>query len=213
MALIHKKIQKMNKLITLTLFFIATHAYSQQQNENTKLKESFESVIGKSDKAYDSVFNNSFTAAGGEKFLRLSIIVNKSLNEVWNTIATENGLKKWIAPVVSLDLKVGGTVKTNYNEAAKIGDNGTITLGIMSYLPNEMLILKVTLNDNFAEKCRNEDKNLHEIIQLKPLGDNRTMITSTMEGWGQGKEWDETYGFFEKGNKWTFQELLNSFKK
>ncbi len=203
----------MNKLITVALFFVAINSYSQGQHENARLTGSFQSVTGSLDISPDSVFNNSFTTAGGEKFLCLSIMVNKSLDDVWNTIATESGLKKWIAPVVSLDLRVGGTIKTNYNEAAKIGDDGTITLGIMSYLPEEMLVLKVALNDKFAEKCRQEDKNLQEIIQVKPLGENKTMIISTMAGWGQGREWNETYNFFEKGNKWTFQELLNWFKK
>lgn len=202
----------MCKILTTLLVFVGSVCYGLQIND-AKLNEALQSVIGTSDVSPDSVFNNSFTTESGEKFLCLSIVVNKSLSEVWNTIATESGLKKWIAPVVSLDLKTGGAIKTNYNEKAKIGDDGTITLGIMSYLPNEMLILKVTLNDKFAEKCRQEDNNLQEIIQVKPLGENKTLITSTMAGWGQGKDWDETYYFFEKGNKWTFLELLNCLKK
>jgi len=32
-----------------------------------------------------------------------------------------------------------------------------------------------------------------------------------MVGWGVGKDWDETYQFFAKGNKWTYQQLVNSF--
>ena len=128
-------------------------------------------------------------------------------------IATDEGIKKWLAPVAILDLRMGGTLKTNYNETAKIGDKGTITLGIVSYIPSEMLTYKIMLNELFAEKCRKEDGNLQHIIQLKPLGKNKTKIISTMVGWGQGTEWDEVYSFFEKGNKWTFQKLLRSFKK
>ncbi len=33
-----------------------------------------------------------------------------------------------------------------------------------------------------------------------------------MIGWGKGKEWDETYSFFEKGNKWSYQQLLKRLK-
>ena len=203
----------MYKLLTISLFFVALVSYGQHQKADTQSKERLQSITGKSDIPPDSVMNNSFVAANGEKFLCLEIVVDTSLTEVWKMIATENGLTKWIAPVVLLDLRFGGTVKTNYTTTAKIGDKGTITLDIISYVPYEMIIFKVSLNDAFAEKCRKEDRNLQEIIQVKSLGGNKTKITSTMAGWGYGKEWDETYQFFEKGNKWTFQELLKCFKQ
>jgi hypothetical protein len=34
-----------------------------------------------------------------------------------------------------------------------------------------------------------------------------------MVGWGQGEEWDKAYGFFVKGNEWSYQELLKLFPK
>jgi hypothetical protein len=203
----------MKTLLVLLFIVVASASFGQQQNDNAKLNRSLESVIGVSERSGDSVMNTSFVASGGEKFLRLGIVVDASLSEVWKTIATEEGLKKWIAPVVQLDLRVGGSVKTNYNKTARIEDKGTISLGILSYLPSEMLILKVTLNNTFSEKCRREDKNLQEIIQIKSLGEHTTKITSTMIGWGEGKEWGDTYNFFEKGNTWTFQELIHCFKK
>ena len=32
-----------------------------------------------------------------------------------------------------------------------------------------------------------------------------------MVGWGQGNDWDKAYTFFEKGNEWTYKELLKLF--
>jgi hypothetical protein len=32
-----------------------------------------------------------------------------------------------------------------------------------------------------------------------------------MAGWGEGPEWDKVYGFFEKGNQWTLQQLVKKF--
>jgi len=194
------------------LFTIA--AYGQLQIKDTTLKQGLESVTGNTDKISPlGIVNNSFIAADGERFLRFEIIVNTNVDETWKIIATEEGIKKWMAPVAALDLRTGGALKTNYNETSKIDDKGTITLGIINYIPSEIITYKITLNELFAEKCRKEDKNLQHIIQLKSLGQNKTKIISTMAGWGQGKEWDEAYSFFEKGNEWTFQKLLKVFKK
>ena len=202
----------MKKTITALLLLLAVHSYGQQQSENRKLKQGLESVMGKLDNSSKSVINSSFIAVNGEIFLRFEIIVDTSIAETWKLIATEEGIKKWMAPVATLDLRIGGMLKTNYNQNAKIEDKGTITLGIISYIPSEMLTYKITLNELFAEKCRKEDKNLQHIIQLTSLGQNKTKITSVMVGWGQGKEWDEAYSFFEKGNVWTFKNLAKSFK-
>ncbi|MEO6611701.1 MAG: SRPBCC domain-containing protein [Chitinophagaceae bacterium] len=202
----------MYKIIITCFTSLILIACGQQKKENTVLSESLESVTGKLNILSDSIMNGSFVSENGEKFLRYEMVVDTPITEVWKAIATEEGIKTWMAPVAKLDLKTGGIVQTNYSTNAKIGDAGTISLGIINYIPEEMLIYQITLNDVFPEKCRNEDKNLQEIIQLKPLSKNKTKVTSTMVGWGQGKEWDETYTFFEKGNKWSYQQLVTRFK-
>ena len=203
----------MYKIFTTLLTLVAFVSYGQMQIKDPKLKQGLESVTGKPDISSQGIMNSSFIAANEERFLQFEIILNTTIAETWKLIATEEGIKKWMAPVAILDLRIGGMLKTNYNETAKIDDKGTITLGIISYIPSEILTYKITLNELFAEKCRKEDKNLQHIIQLKSLGENKTKIISTMVGWGQGKEWDEAYTFFEKGNEWTFQKLLKSLKK
>ena len=203
----------MYKIFTTLLTLVAFVSYGQMQIKDPKLKQGLESVTGKPDISSQGIMNSSFITANGERFLRFEIILDTTIAESWKLIATEEGIKKWMAPVAILDLKIGGMLKTNYNETAKIDDKGTITLGIISYIPSEILTYKITLNELFAEKCRKEDKNLQHIIQLKSPSKNKTKITSLMVGWGQGKDWDEAYAFFERGNKWTFQKLLRSFKK
>ena len=193
---------------------LLTMATSGQSNiRDTTLRRGLEDVTGKTDNAsLHTIANTSFTAAGGERFLRFEMVVNHSIADTWKMIATEEVIKRWMAPVAALNLRTGGALKTNYNEAAKIDDKGTITLGIINYIPAEIITYKITLNELFAEKCRREDKNLQHIIQLTALGPHTTKITSTMAGWGQGSEWEEAYSFFEKGNTWTFEKLLKAFQ-
>lgn len=148
-----------------------------------------------------------------ERVLRIEGIIPATPKEVWKSFATEEGLKKWMAPVVSLDLRVGGAVSTHYDKLASIGSPGTIRLGIVNYLEPELITYKVNLNSSFTQKARAEDQNLQEIIQIVPWTNGTTKVVSSMIGWGTGKEWDETYNFFAKGNAWTFEQLVKSFSQ
>ncbi len=102
---------------------------------------------------------------------------------------------------------MGGTILTNYDKNARIGEPGKIQLPIINYIEKQLITLKVKLNENFAQKTRNEDQNLQEIVQIVDIGDGKTKIISSVVGWGTGKEWDETYAFFARGNEWTYQQL------
>ncbi len=159
------------------------------------------------------VTNSSYITKFGEKALQLSVVVPTNREEVWKLFTTDQGLKKWIAPVVKTNIKIGGWIKTNYDKTKTTDDTRAIQLDIINYLENEMLTLKVNLNDNFSKEAKNEDKNLQEIIQFVDIVNGKTKIISTMVGWGQGSHWDKTYSYFEKGNEWTYNEFLKLFNK
>lgn len=163
-------------------------------------------------KSQSQVSNTSYITEYGEKALQLSIIVPLNKTETWKLFTTEEGLKKWIAPVVKIDMKVGGSILTNYDKSKSIEDSSSIKLNIINYLQQEMLTLKVNLNNNFPLSAKKEDKNLQEVLQFIAVGEDKTKIISTMIGWGQGSDWDKVYSFFERGNKWTYEEILKLFK-
>jgi uncharacterized protein YndB with AHSA1/START domain len=143
--------------------------------------------------------------------LQLSIIVPATVKEVWKLFTTDEGLKKWIAPVAKIDMKIGGSIRTNYDSNKTVDDSSSIKLDIINYIEYEMLTLKVNLNNSFPAEAKKEDKNLQEILQFVKVGEHETKIISTMVGWGQGSHWDKAYSFFEKGNVWTYKEILKLF--
>ena len=152
------------------------------------------------------VHNTSYSTKTAERVLRIESIVPVPVEQVWNAWTTQDGLQEWIAPVVAIDLRIGGTIPTNYDSKAKIGESGTITLPILNYIEKQLITLRVNLNHNFAQKARDEDQNLQEIVQIAD-GDAKTRLVSFMVGWGTGKDWDATYAFFARGNEWTYQQL------
>ena len=159
-----------------------------------------------------TVKNTSYTNQSGEKILRLELILPLNLTESWKLFTTDENLKKWIAPVAHIELKAGGYILTNYDKSKKLSDSSSIKLPITSFIDNELIVLKVILNNNFPKSVRDSDENLQEVIQFVKIDANHTKIVSSMIGWGTGTDWDKTYNFFIKGNEWTYQELLKNYK-
>ena len=98
-----------------------------------------------------------------------------------------------------------------YTTAKSLSNSSFIKLGIINYLKQELLTLKVEINDNFLKNLQNEDENLQEIIQFEYIGPKETKIILSMTGWGQGEEWVKTYEFFVKGNLWTYEQLIKLY--
>lgn len=158
-----------------------------------------------------TVKNSSYVTPSGEKVLRLEMIVPVDKKTAWEYFTKDEFLKKWIAPLAHIDLKTGGFILTNYNKDKSLSDSSAIRLDIINYLNEELLTLKVNLNENFPRSAKDEDVNLQELIQFKDAGEGKTKIISSMIGWGKGEDWDKTYGFFVKGNIWTYEELYKAF--
>jgi len=154
------------------------------------------------------VKNVSYVSGSGEKILRLEFTLPVDQKTAWKLFTTNEELKKWVAPIVHIDLTTGGFMLTNYDSTKALEDSSTIELGIVNYIDNEMLTYKINLNSHFSAKARREDGNLQEIVQFKAIGKRKTKIISSMVGWAKGSDWNKIYDFFAKGNTWTYEQML-----
>jgi uncharacterized protein YndB with AHSA1/START domain len=143
----------------------------------------------------------------GGTVVRVEGTVAQSPQEVWKFFSTEKGLRCWAAPVVRLDLRIGGKLETNYDAKSSIGGPGTITLGIVNFVEAEFLTFKVKLNDSFSEVLQAEDDHLQEVVRFEKLPSGGTRIISTMIGWGTDPEWSKVVDFFAKGNETSYKDL------
>ena len=159
------------------------------------------------------VADRSYVTKTGEKVLRFEVTLPVTKQRAWRAFTDPEDMKGWIAPVIKLDMRAGGVLLTNYDKGAKIEDASTIRLPIINYLEGDLITYKVELNNAFPKKAQDEDQNLQEVIQFFDLGNGKTKLVSSMIGWGTGKEWDDAYAFFAKGNKWTYEELIKYLLK
>ena len=147
----------------------------------------------------------------GQLFLRQEVVLETSVAEAWGFFTTAEGTMRWMAPMVQIDLRAGGAIRSHYDAKAKIGDPGTIETRIVNYVPERLLTLQADLApvkaDWLNDTIRAEAHNLYNVIQFEPLGPNRTRIVSWGIGYRDDEAWKPMLDFFKRANRWTFGEL------
>ncbi|MCZ6834318.1 MAG: SRPBCC domain-containing protein [Planctomycetota bacterium] len=138
--------------------------------------------------------------------LKQSIEIDAPVQLVWELFSTEEGLKQWMAPLVELDFRVGGTIKSSYQADGTIGDENTITNTILVYDPGLMLALKATGAPQgfpYADAI----KDTWSVFHFEPLGENRMRLRLHGHGYRDNPDSVAMYKFFERGNEWALQQL------
>ena len=143
--------------------------------------------------------------------LRWECDIDASLDDAWAAFTTKEGIESWMVPIAEVDLRVGGTIKTNYDKKAGIGGPGTIVHHILSLEPKRMISSRFDAPEN-APAVKIAEKSWG-ITYFDAMGPSQTRITLVSCGYGEGPEWDKARAFFEKGNAWTLDKLKQKFKK
>lgn len=140
--------------------------------------------------------------------LKQSFNVNVALDSVWNAYTTKKGWESWATAIAEIDFKISGIIKTNYNKAGKIGDESTITLHILNYIPKQMLTLQAELTKNFPEFMKADEKDLYNVILFEEVSSSKTKVTSYGIGYKNNKKYMSLMKFFIQGNEQSYQNLI-----
>jgi hypothetical protein len=159
------------------------------------------------------VRDTSYVTASGERVLRIETDVAAPVEEVWKAFATAEGLSRWLAADLVVDLKVGGAVTPRDPSAGRIGTTGAATLDIVNYLDRELMTFRVHLDERFSETIREDDDRLQEIIRFVPAGTNATKVVASMVGWGTSRIWDDAYAFFRKRLQDSYGRLASAYAR
>lgn len=137
-------------------------------------------------------------------------LVDAPAEVVWTAWTTDEGLKSWLAPHVSMDLRVGGLMRTNYNVAGVLGDAQTIENAILSFEPQRMLSIKVTkIPEKFPFARAVQD--MWTVMYFEPKGESQTKVRIVGLGFGPDEESQRMRAFFERGNADTIEQLRKKF--
>ena len=150
-----------------------------------------------------------------EQALVQTLVLDAPVEQVWAHFTTSRGVSSWMAPVAEVDLRSGGSIRSNYDACAAVGDAGTITLEIVNLVPERMLLLRSDLSvaadaEWMTPAIMERGPHMANLIEFEALDDGRTQITSWGLGYGIGEEWETMIGFFTAGNEWSFGQLARA---
>jgi len=143
----------------------------------------------------------------GELYLAQSMDIEASVSEVWAAYTTTGGWQSWVAPVVEMDFRAGGQIRTHYTPGASIGDEGTNRLQIVNYVPERLLTLQADVTPNWPEFLREEEERLFNVVLFVDLGSNRTRIESYGVGYADDAQHHNLIKFFVSANEHTLLQL------
>lgn len=142
--------------------------------------------------------------------LRTEVVVEASLEEVWQAWTTEAGLESWLAPAAEVELRPGGRYATN--AIGKIGEDGTIDLKVLAYEPQQMLAYTTTApGDEFPQVAVAGDT--WAVVTFRALDDDHTLVQHSALGWRDGDEWDRARAFFTQANRRVLDMLRYHFQR
>jgi len=135
--------------------------------------------------------------------------VNVALDSVWNAYTTEVGFESWATAIAEIDFKINGTIKTNYNKDGQIGDESTITLHILNYVPRHILTLQAELTSNFPAFMKEDEKDLYNMVIFEEMGPSQTKVTSYGIGYKNEEKYTSLLKFFIQGNEQSYLNLIS----
>jgi uncharacterized protein YndB with AHSA1/START domain len=137
-------------------------------------------------------------------------IIKAPVDAVWAAFTTKEGQESWNVAHAEIELKVGGKMRTHYDQSGRIGDPNTIENTILCFEPKRMLAIQVA---NAPEKFpyKNAIKNTWTVLYFEDVGQSRTRLTLVGLGYGNDDESRKLRNFFDKGNSYTVKKLQEKF--
>ena len=182
---------KMQILSLISFFLLANCLIAQEKQGASRITSSI-----------DSTYNH-------EIVLIQEFSVDATIDEVWEAYTTKAGWENWAVPLAEVDLKIGGTIKTNYNPKGQIGDSTTIVTHIINYVPRKLLTLQAEITDNFPEFMKKEAKNFYNVIYFDEDKPGRTNVKSYGIGYKNTPKYLGLMKFFIPANEKTLLNLIS----
>lgn len=164
-------------------------------------------------KAQNRVISKIDSTRSPELVLIQEFTVKAPLKNVWNAYTTKAGYESWAVPLAEIDLKVGGTIKSNYNPAGTIGDSTTIVTHIINYVPHQLITLQAEITDNFPEFMKKEADDFYNVIYFRETEEGHTEIKSFGIGYKNTPKYLELINYFIPANEMTLMKLIDYLEK
>lgn len=128
-----------------------------------------------------------------EKAIKLEIILNAPVERVWKAWTTKDGIRSFFAPDCDIDLRVLGKYDILFAPDAPAGLRGAENNLILAIQEGKLLSFTWDAPPLFPNIRKQRTSVVIRLTQLDP---NKTKLSLTQTGWGDGEEWNKAYDYF-----------------
>ena len=128
-----------------------------------------------------------------EKAIKLEIVLNAPVERVWKAWTTRDGIRSFFAPDCDIDLRVLGKYDILFAPDAPAGLRGAENNLILAIQEGKLLSFTWDAPPLFPSIRKQRTSVVIRLTQLDP---NKTKLSLTQTGWGDGEEWDKVYDYF-----------------
>ena len=152
------------------------------------------------------VTDSSFVTADGARNLRQSVVIAAPVARLWRAFVDPVEFRRWNAPVVAIDLRVGGTLEAAYDTSKPLGDPDNIKNRIITFIPERLLVLQ---NVQAPHDLPHADlfQRTVTVVEYEPLGADRTRVTISCTGWATDPDSGRLYAFFERDDAMLLEKM------
>lgn len=139
----------------------------------------------------------SITAAAqaAEKAIDKEVLVNATLEEVWQVWTTREGIVSFFAPDAKIEPRVGGAFQVYFDPGAAPGAKGADDMRYMALQPYKMISFDWNAPPSLPEVRM---QRTFVVVRFAPVDDKTTRVTLHHTGWGDGGQWDKNYAYFDR---------------
>jgi uncharacterized protein YndB with AHSA1/START domain len=141
-----------------------------------------------------------------ERAIDKEIVVAATPQQVWNAWTTRAGITSFFAPDANIDARVDGAFEIHINPLAEPGLKGADGMRFLALQPPRMLSFTWNAPPSLPEA---RQQRTFVVVRIQPLGEKETRVTLHHTGWGDGGEWDQAYGYFDRA----WGNVLGNLKK
>ena len=133
-------------------------------------------------------------AAAAERAIEVEVTVPAAPVEVWRAWTTSEGIKTFFAPDARVELRIDGPFEIYLNPLDVPGRRGADDMRILAFQEERMLAFTWNAPPHLPAV---RAQRTHVVVRLFPV-DGGTRVTLHHDGWGEGGEWDQAFGYFSK---------------
>lgn len=130
-----------------------------------------------------------------ERAIDKEVVVAATLDQVWASWTTREGIVGFFAPDARIEPRVGGAFQIYIDPGAPAGAKGADDMRFLALQPKKMISFDWNAPPSLPEA---RAQRTFVVVRFAPVDEKTTRVTLHHTGWGEGGEWDKAYAYFDR---------------